>query len=108
MELKFIHANTITQYLLNKIQRNLYLYKSYSRSQENMSGNKTLKPFLIEEKWGFRDNKGNIVVSPIWDYADYFHEGFAVVRNDKGLYGYIDSNGQPLRITGTVLVIISK
>lgn len=61
-----------------------------------MSRNKTLKPFLIEEKWGYKDNKGKMVVSPIWDYADYFHEGFAVVRNDKGLYGYIDSNGQQL------------
>ncbi len=61
-----------------------------------MSGNNTLKPFLIEEKWGYKDNKGNIVVSPIWDYADNFYEGFAVVRNDKGLYGYIDSDGQLL------------
>jgi len=59
-----------------------------------MSGNNTLKPFLVEEKWGYKDCKGNIVVSPIWDYADHFYEGFAVVRNDKGLYGYIDSEGQ--------------
>lgn len=61
-----------------------------------MSGNNTLKPFLNEEKWGYKDNKGNIVVSPMWDYADNFYEDFAVVRNDKGLYGYIDSDGQPL------------
>ena len=61
-----------------------------------MSKINTLKPLLIEEKWGYKDNKGNIIVSPIWDFADNFYEGFAVVRNDKGLYGYIDSDGQPL------------
>ena len=61
-----------------------------------MSETNTLKPFLIEEKWGYKDNKGIIVVSPIWNYADNFYEGFAVVRNDKGWYGYIDSDGQPL------------
>ena len=59
-----------------------------------MSETNTLKPFLIEEKWGYKDNKGIIVVSPIWNYADNFYEGFAVVRNDKGWYGYIDSDGQ--------------
>lgn len=61
-----------------------------------MSGNNTLKPFLNEEKWGYKDNKGNIIVSPMWDYADNFYEDFAVVRNDKGLYGYIDSDGRLL------------
>lgn len=61
-----------------------------------MSETNTLKPFLIEEKWGYKDNKGIIVVSPIWNYADNFYEGFAVVRNDKGWYGYIDSDGQLL------------
>lgn len=47
-------------------------------SKEDMSGNNTLKPFLNEEKWGYKDNKGNIIVSPMWDYADNFYEDFAV------------------------------
>lgn len=61
---------------------------------KDMSGENRVRPFLFEDKWGYKDNKGNNVVSPCWDYADVFHEGFAIVRNDKGLYGFLNSDGQ--------------
>lgn len=59
-----------------------------------MKEDKILNPFLFENKWGYKDDNGNIVVSPIWDYAEKFHSGFAVVRNNHGLYGYLNSDGQ--------------
>ena len=59
-----------------------------------MSGEYKMSPFLYEDKWGYKNNKGINIVDPIWDYADDFHSGFAVVRNDKGLYGYLDLSGQ--------------
>ena len=59
-----------------------------------MNSKRHIIPFLFEYKWGYKDIEGNVVVEPMWDYADNFYEGFAVVRNDKGLYGYIDSEGQ--------------
>lgn len=59
-----------------------------------MNGINGLKPFLFEDKWGYSDKEGNVIVEPMWDYADNFHEGFAVVRNDKGLYGFLNTDGQ--------------
>jgi hypothetical protein len=59
-----------------------------------MNRKQILTPFLLEHKWGYKDNKGIAIIDPIWDYAEDFHSGFAVVRNDKGLYGYLKSDGQ--------------
>ncbi len=59
-----------------------------------MSSEHFISPFLFEDKWGYRDNEGNVLVEPLWDYADDFYEGLAIVRNDKELYGFIDSYGQ--------------
>ena len=53
----------------------------------------TLIPFKMEEKWGFINNKGKIVIKPQFDEADKFSEGLARVQ--IGLKsGYINSSGK--------------
>jgi len=47
--------------------------------------------------WGYIDGKGNFIVPPIYDYANGFSEGLAlVIKYDKGILksGYIDETGK--------------
>ncbi len=63
-----------------------------------------LFPIEQNDKWGYIDRTGKIVIKPQFDYANYFYEGLAVVLNDKqelldgslvvGKYGYIDKKGK--------------
>lgn len=54
--------------------------------------------FLIRQsdKFGYIDRNGNIVIPPKFGYADDFHEGMAVVREDYlfGPYGFINTSGE--------------
>lgn len=45
-----------------------------------MSTEHHIIPFLFEAKWGYKDNEGNVLVEPLLDYADDFHEGVAYVE----------------------------
>jgi hypothetical protein len=52
-----------------------------------------LKKEKEEEKWGYIDKTGTIVIPPQFKYARGFHDGLAVVCvGDK--YGYIDKTGK--------------
>ena len=42
----------------------------------------TLKPVQKNEKWGFADDQGNIVIACEYEKVDSFKNGFAVVYND--------------------------
>ncbi|HEU4719450.1 MAG TPA: WG repeat-containing protein [Bacteroidia bacterium] len=44
-------------------------------------------------KYGFIDTTGNIVVAPVYDKVQPFHNGLAAVRYN-GLWGYIDKTGK--------------
>ena len=44
--------------------------------------------------YGFINKKGELVIDCKYDYADYFYEGLARVKNEKGLEGYIDKSGK--------------
>jgi hypothetical protein len=57
-----------------------------------------LADFRINDKVGFINIKGEIIIKPQFDWADEFSEGLCVVRNDNGKIGsgkngYIDTNG---------------
>lgn len=52
-----------------------------------------------DNKWGFIDKKGNIVIEPQWDEAQSFSNGLAAISLN-GKYGYINTSGQ-LIITPT-------
>jgi len=54
-----------------------------------------LKPFKHDTYglYGYKDDKGQIVVQPLFDYAGNFFEGMAVVAIG-GKWGYIDRTGK--------------
>lgn len=49
---------------------------------------------IRNDKFGFTDNKGKLVIPCVWNYADSFKEGLASVRNENGLWGFIDKSGE--------------
>lgn len=51
-------------------------------------------PICQNEKWGYADNRGKIVIPCKWKLAGYFHEGRAWVQNFQNRYGYIDESGK--------------
>lgn len=58
-----------------------------------------LADFRINDKVGFINIKGEVIVKPQFDWADEFSEGLCVVRNDNGKLGsgkngYIDTTGK--------------
>jgi len=57
-----------------------------------------LKPFKFDNgKYGYKDEKGNIVVRPIYSEASAFSEGLAAVSLEKGgivRWGFIDGKGK--------------
>ena len=56
--------------------------------------NTELIPVKNAEKWGYVDLTGKWVINPQFDYADYFVDGIAVIRNAEGKYGYINEKGE--------------
>lgn len=49
----------------------------------------------LNEKWGFVDKNGNVVIIPQYDYAQSFSDGLALVQlNDK--WSYIDKFGKEI------------
>lgn len=68
--------------------------------QENVEYDNTLYPVYIgeypNEKFGFIDQTGKLLVDYIYDDAGFFHEGLARVGkkiNDKMFYGFINEKG---------------
>lgn len=51
-----------------------------------------LKPFVQDNRWGYKDEKGNEVIPPHFVWADKFSEGLARVRIGKEI-GYINEDG---------------
>lgn len=54
-------------------------------------------PIRENDKWGYMDKDGNVVINPQFDDAGPFSEGLAAVRignDDSGQYGYIDKAGK--------------
>ena len=54
-----------------------------------------LTPFCsaVNNKYGYKNGEGKVVVAPLYDLAYRFEEGMATVRSG-GKYGYIDENGK--------------
>lgn len=53
----------------------------------------SLIPYRQGDLWGYADPEKNIVIKPQFDEAEFFYEGFAVVK--KGTkYGYINKAGK--------------
>src|ERR1019366_7878495 len=53
---------------------------------------KVLYPVVVDGRWGFVSNSGELVINPQFERADVFAEGLAAVRLDK--WGYVDVSGK--------------
>lgn len=49
----------------------------------------------IEDKWGYLDEEGNIVISPQYDKVNEFSNGMATICVE-GKYGFIDTSGKTI------------
>jgi len=52
--------------------------------------------FREDNRWGFVDGSGNVIVMPIYYLHVDFHEGFAFVAIDGYQIGFIDLYGNPI------------
>jgi hypothetical protein len=52
-----------------------------------------LYPVQVDDKWGYIDQTGEIVIEPQFDKAGVFAEGLAAVGSDSRV-GYIDTSGE--------------
>jgi hypothetical protein len=48
---------------------------------------------MLGSKWGFINTRNDMVISPVYDNAFYFHDGFAYVQTGPKS-GFIDSKGK--------------
>jgi TPR repeat protein len=53
-------------------------------------------PFSENNKWGFRDGSGTILIQPIYSYATPFDNGLAAVKFSSGKFGAIDKTGKTI------------
>jgi hypothetical protein len=63
---------------------------------ENIPKNRELFPVEIDEKYGYIDKTGKIIIPPKFDHATDFSEGLAAISKgdaETGLMGYIDTKG---------------
>ena len=54
-----------------------------------------LSAFKQNDKWGFIDVNGKVVISPVYDDCQDFSNGVAAVKMN-GQWGYIDASGKVL------------
>lgn len=48
----------------------------------------------IDDKYGYIDRTGKIVIEPKYDEAEQFSDGLALILNENNRYGYIDKTGR--------------
>lgn len=53
----------------------------------------SLLPFESEDKWGYINPQGEVVIEPAYAYAGHFSNGLAII-SDGDLYGYINEMNQ--------------
>ena len=68
---------------------------SFSEGLAAVEKNLSEGPVVLQKdnKWGFIDKTGRVVIEPQWDFAWDFSEGLAYVNKD-GKYGFIDKTGK--------------
>lgn len=53
-----------------------------------------LAPVELNDWWGYIDTNGRVAIPMEWKFAQKFHDGLAIVRNDFRQYGFIDKAGR--------------
>lgn len=86
----------------------LCVFSSCSSTDEDLPFDTDLIPFEQNDKWGYFNDKGEIVISPSFKAVNYFSEGLAPVQTLDDKWGYIDKKGKfviaPKFIEATVFV----
>ena len=53
-----------------------------------------LFPVEVNDKWGYINRSGKLIILPQYEYAGYFHEGLAPVVEVNYKSGYINTSGK--------------
>lgn len=71
----------------------LYMVGLLFPTDQYQNAQSALFPIFVEDKIGFIDSTGRVVIQPRFRAANNFSEGLCAVRID-GLYGFIDGTGK--------------
>lgn len=76
----------------NEIQFTLKEAKRVKAFSENLSAFSLI--IEEEEKWGFVNTKGDIIIKPQFTKVNKFHEGLCAVKNNSNKWGFINKKGE--------------
>ena len=65
-----------------------------SYNSASNSANAMLFPVEVNDKWGYINRSGKLIILPQYEYAGYFHEGLAPVVEVNYKSGYINTSGK--------------
>ena len=83
--------------LYSETEDRYFDYSGNEKTAQEIFPNNTLFAKKLNEKWGFVDKDGNLVVQNTYDMVTEFNEyGFAGIRLD-GKWGVINSNGEVIQ-----------
>jgi len=71
----------------------LFVYKHKTSEADCTIFRNGLVPVMVDDKWGFANKKGEVVIKPQYDRVRSFCNGLAVVRKDDK-WGYINTKGK--------------
>ena len=83
----------------HKMSDEMILVDSYSVNENTYKYSEGLAVMDKNDKFGYIDENGTIVISPKYDLANDFHDGLAVVAviaNNSFNYGYVDKQGREI------------
>ena len=69
-----------------------YPYKNELLKESNMA-DKVFFPVKTNEKWGYLDKSGGVLINNQFELVEWFSEGYAVVKKDDK-FGYINKLGE--------------
>jgi hypothetical protein len=95
-EIYRLYMTDFSQETFNKFKEAYpdYPYKEELETDFRLQ-NYTFLPFREDNKWGYINELGEIMIKPSYDDVSLFSEGLAVVMKE-GKYGYIDKAGKTI------------
>lgn len=96
--------NRKTNYIIDQIIKQmkykhslaLFLFLGFFVTVQDVRAQKELSRFQDETgKWGYKDDNNKIMIKPIYEAAQYFEKGLAIVKKG-GKYGVINAKGKTI------------
>lgn len=63
--------------MINKAGHKVFMDESYCNFGDFSEG---LLATEVNDRWGYVDKTGEMIIAPNWRWVDEFHEGLAVVK----------------------------